>query len=263
MSHRLPSGLYPCVVACLAVVLPGYASQAAAQPVSPAPPEHLSWYGDRSAPDISGVWKLAEPGNAGDPAGSKEGWRPWPPPLKSPFDAAWAKRVAAAAAGTRVDDPVRGCLPPGMPRFITGATGALLIIQTPGRVTLYRDGDPVRRVWLDGRSQPKPASLESFSNGNAVGRYDGSDLVTDVIGIKDEPIDATGVPHSDDLRITERYHRVDQKTLRVELTLTDPTAYREPMRATVTYAAVDDPLWEPHEFICTPKTNYHPDAYIR
>ena len=142
------------------------------------------------------------------------------------------------------------------------AKGPLLILQTPGRVMMYRDGDPVRRIWLDGHPFPAPKDVESFSNGNARGRYDGRDLVTEVIGVKHEPIDSTGVPHSDDLKITERYHRLDAQTLRVEITLTDPTAYTRPITSAVIYKALNDPSWEPKEFICTPKTNYDPDAYI-
>ena len=230
--------------------------QAFAQPPSPSRPEHLSWYGDPKAPDISGVWVRT----GASRSGSKEGWTPWPPPLKPPYDAQWRKDVAAA--GQRTDDPIQACLPPGMPRFITGTLSPLLIVQTPGRVMMYRDGDPVRRIWLDGHPLPAPKDLESFSNGNAEGHYEGADLVTHVVGIKDQPIDGTGVPHSDDLTITERYHRVDARTLRVEVTLTDPTAYTSPIVSSVTYKAYDDPLWEPREVICTPKTNYHPDTYV-
>jgi hypothetical protein len=258
----------PCHAALAATVLailPALAGTASAQAPAPAPSARLSWYGDASAPDLSGVWVRADEagGTAGAASGSKEGWQPWPPPLKPEFAAVWPKRVADAAAGNRTDDPVRSCLPPGMPRYISGTNSPLLIIQTPGRVMQYRDGDPVRRIWLDGRSQPKPADLENFSNGNAIGRYEGQDLVTNVMGLKDQPIDSTGVPHSDDLVVTERYHRVDANTLRVDIELMDPTAYTVPMRTTVTYKVFNDPLWEPKEFICTPRTNYHPEKYVR
>ena len=95
-----------------------------AQLAAPIPPERLNWNGDPKSPDISGVWIRAEsPTNA---SGGKEGWLPWPPPLKPAFAKIWRKRVADAAAGTRTDDPIRACLPPGMPRFITGSTTALL-----------------------------------------------------------------------------------------------------------------------------------------
>ncbi len=146
---------------------------------------------------------------------------------------------------------------------MSGTNGAMLIIQTPGRVMLYRDSAPVRRVWLDASVMPAPKNLESFSNGNAIGRYEGKDLVTEVLGIKDQPIDGTGVPHSDDLKIVERIRRINATTLQVQITLTDPTAYSAPMTTTVTYKASKDPLWEPREFICTPGSNYQPDLYVR
>lgn len=264
MTYRLESCRAALAVTAF-TILPALAGTASAQTPAPASPEHLSWYGDPGAPDLSGVWVRAdEAGGTSDAASrSKEGWQPWPPPLKPEFAAAWQKRVADAAAGRRTDDPVRACLPPGVPRYISGTNTPLLIIQTPGRVTEYRDGDPVRRIWLDGRSQPKPADLESFSNGTAVGHYEGQELVTKVVGLKDQPIDSTGVPHSDDLMVTERYHRLDASTLKVDIELTDPTAYAAPMRTTVTYKAFNDPLWEPKEFICTPGTNYHSETYVR
>ena len=121
----------------------------------------------------------------------------------------------------------------------------------------------MRRIWLDGRPQPKPADLESFSNGNAIARYVGKDLLTDIAGIRDQPIDSTGVPHSDALRIVERYTRVDPQTLRVTVTLTDKTAFTRPMTSTVIYKLHDNPLWEPREFLCTPKTGFAPEQYVQ
>ena len=242
------------------------AGPAVAQPTGDAPPqvlppEKLDWHGDAAAPDISGVWVRVPTTNAAGK--SPEGYLPWPPPLKDPYAATWHKRVADGAAGTRTDDPVMGCQPAGMPRFMAGMTGPMLIIQTPGRVMFYRDGLPVRRVWLDGRPMALAKDIEAFSNGNAMGHYVGGDLVTDVAGIRDQPIDATGVPHSDSLRITERLHRVDANTLKVEVTLTDPLAYKAPLRTTVLYRKSDDPRWEPHEFLCKPKTDYHPEIMVR
>ena len=242
------------------------ASPAVAQPTGDAPPqvlppEKLDLHGDASAPDLSGVWVRVPTTTAAGK--SPEGYMPWPPPLKEPYAATWNNRVADGAAGTRTDDPVMGCQPAGMPRFIAGMNGPMLIIQTPGRVMFYRDGLPVRRVWLDGRPMPSAKDIEAFSNGNAMGHYVGSDLVTEVAGIRDQPVDATGVPHSDSLRITERLHRVDSNTLKVEVTLTDPLAYKAPLLTTVLYRKSDDPRWEPHEFLCKPKTDYHPEIMVR
>ena len=112
------------------------------------------------------------------------------------------------------------------------------------------------------RPLPTAADLESFSNGNAIGRYVGKELVTDVAGIKDQPIDSSGIPHSDDLRIVERFQRIDGRTLKVTVTLTDKTAYTRPMTSMVIYKLLNDPLWEPREFLCTPETNYAPEQYV-
>jgi hypothetical protein len=248
--------------AALAAIVAGslcLAGSHATQAQTPAvlAPEALSWYGDLTAPDISGVWVRSDAG-----AASKEGWQPWPVPLKGKYAAIYKKRLAEAAAGKRSDDPIRSCLPPGMPRFMSGTNTPLLIIQTPGRVMLYHDHAPVRRIWLDGRGNPAPDDLEEFFNGNAVGHYDGTDLVTEVVGIKLQPIDSTGVPHSEKLRIVERFHRADQQTLKVDITLTDADAYTRPLKSTVTYKSFSGSLWEPKEFICTPETSYHPDYYV-
>ena len=76
------------------------------------------------------------------------------------------------------------------------------------------------------------------------------------------PIDATGVPHSDDVVIQERYRRVDNTTLRVDVTVTDKQALARPMRTTVTYKAVIDPSWELQDLTCTPTTGYHPELFV-
>ena len=233
-----------------------------AQVPAPLPAEKLSWYGDLSAPDISGVWVRDSAASQSNSL-SKEGWLPWPPPLKGSFAAAWKKTVAAAAAGARKDDPIQRCLPPGMPRYMTGTNSPLLIIQTPGRVMLYRDNAPVRRIWLDGRGNPSADDLEAFSNGNAAGHYVGKDLVTEVVGIKLQPIDGSGVPHGDKLKIVERFHRVDADTLKVAVTLTDADAFSRPMSSSVVFKAYKgDTPWEPREFVCVPETDYHPDYYV-
>lgn len=265
MGHNDDIGARRLVAAtCVAIVFFALQAGASVGAQTPAvlPPEKLSWYGDASAPDLSGVWIRDAIASQGGSA-SKEGWLPWPPPLKGKTASAWKKSLAETAAGKRTDDPIQGCLPPGMPRYMTGTTGPMLIIQTPGRVMLYRDNAPVRRIWLDGRGNPKADDLEAFSNGNAAGRYESNDLVTEVVGIKLQPIDGSGVPHSDQLKIVERFHRLDADTLKVDVTLTDAGAFSRPMSSAVVYKAYKgDAPWEPREFVCVPQTDYHPDYYV-
>ena len=39
----------------------------------------------------------------------------------------------------------------------------------------------------------------------------------------------TGYPHSEQMRITERYTRVDHDTIAYDMTITDPMAYTKPI----------------------------------
>ena len=243
------------------LICAGWSDAALAErPAAATPPQTLSWFGDPGSPDVSGVWARAD-GNAAD--ASREGWTPWPPPLIGEFAKTWQNRVAQDAAGTRTDDPVVACLPAGMPRYITGMNGPLLIVQTPRRVSMSRDYGPPRRVWLDGRSLPAPEEVEQFFAGNSVGRYEGGVLVVDTIGVKNQPIDSTGVPHSDEVKIEERYQRIDAATLRVQVTVTDALALSKPMRTVVSYRAITDPLWELQDRQCVPKTGYFPELFVK
>ena len=38
----------------------------------------------------------------------------------------------------------------------------------------------------------------------------------------------TDIPHSDEMRLTERYHRIDHDTIELTMTITDPKAYTQP-----------------------------------
>jgi hypothetical protein len=250
------------------VLVASWSDAALAQiPLGAAPPQALSWYGDPGAPNLSGVWARADTARdtkgAGADAGSKEGWTPWPPPLLGKFASLWKKRVADAKAGIRTDDPVTACLPAGMPRFITGMKGPLLIVQTPGRVAMTREFGPPRRIWLDGRSLPPADNLEQFYSGNSIGRYEGSTLVVETIGVKDQPIDATGVPHSDKVVVQERYHRIDENTLGVDVLVKDELALVKPLHTSVTYKAITNPHWELQDLTCVPKDGYHPELFVQ
>jgi hypothetical protein len=256
ISRATACGLLLAACACAAF---------AQTPPAVLPPQSLSWFGDPGSPDLSGVWARAGDANTlqlGQGAAvSKEGWKPWPPPLKGEFAALWKKRVAEAKVGARTDDPVTACLPAGMPRFITGMKGPLLIVQTPGRVAMTRDYGPPRRIWLD-RSIPSADNLEQFFSGNSAGRYEGAILVVETAGLKDQPIDGTGVPHSDKVVIQERYRRVDAETLSVEVQVKDELALRQPLRTVITYKAVRDPNWVLRDLTCVPKTGYHPELFV-
>ena len=123
------------------------------------------------------------------------------------------------------------CLPMG-PAYLTTRYRMNRIVQTPPLVAfLYEDGMH-REIWMDGRSleaDPNPTWM-----GYSVGRWDGDTLVVESNGYADRSwLDFDGHPHTEQLRITERYSRPSFGRMEVQVTMVDPKAYLKPISFTM------------------------------
>jgi hypothetical protein len=119
------------------------------------------------------------------------------------------------------------CVPLG-PGYATSAesTGAemMKIVQTPGLILILNPDLTYRQIFLDGRAL-EPAPNPDWM-GYSVGRWDGDTLVVDSFGFNDRTwLDHDGHPHTEALRMIERYRRRNFGNLDVEVTLSDPGAY--------------------------------------
>ncbi len=57
-------------------------------------------------------------------------------------------------------------------------------------------------------------------------------MVVDTIGLDERTwIDNVGRPHSDELKVTETWHRVNHDVMELTLTITDPKMYTKPWNA--------------------------------
>lgn len=141
-----------------------------------------------------------------------------------------------------VDDPYGYCLPPGVPR-IDYSGGPFKVLTTPGVTAfLYETlvGMTFRQVFTDGRALPE--SPEPTWLGYSVGRWDGDTFVVDTNGLKDGGwLDTKkGRPHSDALRLTERFRRTDFGHMQLTITIDDPKAYLKPWTAKTTLNLLPD-----------------------
>ena len=103
-------------------------------------------------------------------------------------------------------------------------------VQTSGRVLQFFEREhEYRSIWTDGRSLSLDADPTWY--GTAVGHWEGDDtFVVESGGFNDKTwLAPTGYPHSEDMRVTERYRRVDQDTIQYDITITDPKAYAKPI----------------------------------
>lgn len=131
------------------------------------------------------------------------------------------------------------CRSAGVPGFDVTLSGALFIMQSPGKVTLVFDGNAeMRHIWLD---VPHSDNLRRTGYGESVGHYEGDTLVVDTIGLNDETyIDNWRTPHSDKLHVTERWRLIENgEILEILITIEDPDTFNEPWQALRQYDRVN------------------------
>jgi hypothetical protein len=204
--------------------------------------------------DLSGVW-----GNNGIPFDFKT-----KPPFtdygKKLWEATQAEvkhpGVPATNGGEGGKDPMMHCDPLGYPRALQYNYG-MEFITLPDRILqMFEWGGYHRTIWTDGRKLPAdPPQSRWF--GYAVGHWEGNTLVVESNGYEDRswidedrPGRQRGVPHSDEMTVTERWTRPNYGTLNVEMTITDPKVFTKPW---VSKGTTDlRPGTELSEYYCVP-----------
>jgi hypothetical protein len=162
-----------------------------------------------------------------------------PSDLKPEEIASWASDLVTARSDAlgRDDQAVR-CLPEG-PRFSHFPAFPKKIVQTPGLMIVLAEDLTYRQIFTDGRPLPKDPS-PSFT-GYSVGRWEGDTLVVETIGYKDATwLDFAGHPHSEHLRVVERYRRLSIGRMEIEETFDDPQIFSRPLKVRVTATLVPD-----------------------
>src|SRR5256885_10549601 len=101
------------------------------------------------------------------------------------------------------------------------------MIRRPPRSTLF-PYTTLFRSFMDGRSHdPK---VEQTWLGDSIGHWEGDSLVVETVGQNDITwIDAAGIPHSTDLKVTERITRTDFGHIGIRHTIEDPNTFSRPV----------------------------------
>lgn len=193
-------------------------------------------------PDLSGTWWVPNYGTEGLAD---------PPPkylvnLAADLNAEdfpilpWAEALSKQrAADFGKDAPFSRCLPLPVPTIFTEPL-PFKILQTPGLTAiLFESQGRFRQIFTDGRSlpdDPQPTWL-----GYSVGKWEGDTLVVETIGFNDKGwLDARGHPHTDALRVTERFRRPDFGHIELSATIDDPKAYSRPWTVRIPIELVPD-----------------------
>lgn len=194
-------------------------------------------------PDLSGLWQTFQ--GFKYTVNQAADLKPEDQPQLLPAAAAEYKRRQDTISK---DDPVGHCNLPGIPQANV-IPYPFKIIQTPGQVTiLYEAIRTFREIFTDGRGFPE--DMQPNWLGYSIGHWEGDTLVVETAGQNDKTwIDTGGRPHSEQLRVTERFHRRNFGTIDLEVTINDPGAYTKPW--TVKYEVRLLPDTELIEYVCT------------
>jgi hypothetical protein len=187
-------------------------------------------------PDLSGLWRGA--GVRGDLRDESK-IQPWVRAAMAEHESNYYR-----------DGAHMQCLPQG-PAYLGGAGGGgggmRRFVQSPSVIAILNSDMTYRQIFTDGRALEQDP-LPIFQ-GYSVGRWDGDTLVVESNGYNDKTwLHPEGLGHTEQLRITERYRRLDFGHMEVDITFEDPGAFETPLHAVVSlqYAADDELL----ELVC-------------
>jgi hypothetical protein len=152
----------------------------------------------------------------------------------------WAQALMAARSRNfQADDPITACKAVGGPRLNYIPT-PIKIVQNPGLIVrMHEEETTFRQIYTDGRKlpeDPEPSTL-----GYSTGRWERDALIVETIGFHDQGwLDAIGHPYSDALHVTERFQRRDFGHIKVQITINDPKAYKQPFTLRQDWAFLPD-----------------------
>lgn len=263
-----------CVVCAIALVATlSFLPLAYSQARQPGAVYDFDRKGEKPGPaprrDISGIWVPAAGAGVGTQAdgsqlkpsrGRPEDELPFTPLGRETWMARKPSVGTTAVNPALTDDPVKGgvtgtgCDPVGFPRLALWNLRAIRVIQSPENVVvLYMLNNKWRVIRTDGWQLPAEFD-EPRWHGYSVGRWvDDSTFVAQSTGFDERTwIDAAGRPHSDVLRVEERYQRVDREHLLLTVTIDDPKMYTKPWTALRMSLRLQSPTFDIPEMECVP-----------
>ena len=220
MRHALCALAIVCATAAtaaaqwLSIPLPGTPRTANGKPNLDAPAPRAA----DGKPDLSGIWKtdsmkyndnlLAD--------GTDAPMLPWAADV-------YKHRVATQG----YERPMTYCMPHGVPDAFTPPM-PFKMIQTPAEtIILFEEFHKYRQVHTDGRKLPEDPDPAWY--GYSIGHWDGDTFVVETSGFKEGSwLDNNGHPHTDALKTTERFRRINFGRMDLIVDINDPKAYSKP-----------------------------------
>ncbi|MBH97751.1 MAG: hypothetical protein CMM56_04780 [Rhodospirillaceae bacterium] len=202
--------------------------------------------------DLSGVWTRLRPEGK---FYSNSTWTPDPPMVTSWGQERFSESRDSNAGSyslSETNDPVlTRCYPPGVPRVYFHPYPFEVIYTEKQMIILYEYDHTIRRVYTDGRMHPEDSV--PLWQGHSIGEWKNeSTFVITTVSIDERTwLDRSGYQHSDQLRVTEVFRRIDNLHLEIDIIMEDEIALTEPWIAETLYYRLAPPHWELSEISCS------------
>jgi hypothetical protein len=157
-------------------------------------------------------------------------------PLRPEARKLYDKRLAADGAGR----PAERCLPHGLPLDMMFRGSPIRIVQTPSLVVMLLEiANHFRQIPTYKRELSE--DFQPAWYGYSTGQWEGDEFVVETTGFNDETwLDNRGLPHSDALRLVERFKRVNVGRMDLALTVDDPKFYTRPWNVALGFDLMAD-----------------------
>ncbi|HXC60425.1 MAG TPA: hypothetical protein VN645_14010 [Steroidobacteraceae bacterium] len=155
------------------------------------------------------------------------------PPLTAEAAKLYAERRQRLAKGDAAFDPTTWCAGPGMPRILTMQYPLEIRADSSRIVFIHGWYRWFRTVDMGAGAVDPPLPL---TMGFPVGHWEGNTLVIRTVGVIDATVmDASGLPHSEQLTLTERLRVLADGRLEDRITIEDAENYTRPWETVLTF----------------------------
>jgi hypothetical protein len=199
-------------------------------------------------PDIAGTYWASEYSAKIAPLGGGE------LPFTADGKAAYEANIAGLQDGSIKDVARKYCVADGLPRLLASPYPFEILQAPPGQITMVHElNHQIRAIAMD-RPLPSSKDMETLPlyNGHSVGYFEGDVLVIQSAGFNGGTfLDATGAPHTDELKTTERMRKTGPNELEDVITIHDPDYYDKDWQARFVYALRNDVRLD--DYVCGEK----------
>jgi len=195
--------------------------------------------------NLEGTWKIERPRAVLDPT---DGAVPFTPEGRKHYE---ANKSAYASKQYDYDAVQMFCSTPGLPR----------LMLTPDRFHIWRRPDFItfQFEWnrllyqVDMTHREAAPPLVGVNIGVSKGQWQGDALIVKTDNFTDQTLIDSLVPHSDEMKLTQRFRLLDQNTLEDRITIEDPQTFTRPWEAVVRYVRQPDAPFP--EDVCIDRRN--------